>query len=179
MPRPSPRLLFLAALLLAGCGGGDAESADAAPAGGGPTNTAAPAPTATAAPASPTANPSVAYRAAISAGAGALGVQFKEIGALLGNAQFGNATWRDNTIAKADEITNTARTLRDAKAPSTPEWQQFEQKLDASLDKYLQAMPLVKTGARTGSSAPFAEAIPLITDAQKGMAEATAIMPKD
>lgn len=173
-----PLFILAASFSLTGCGGGDAESADAAPAGGA-ANTAGPAPTATAAPASPTANPSVAYRAAISAGAGALGVQFKEIGALLGNAQFGNATWRDNTIAKADEITNTARTLRDAKAPSTPEWQQFEQKLDASLDKYLQAMPLVKTGARTGSSAPFAEAIPLIADAQKGMAEATAIMPKD
>lgn len=173
-----PLFILAASFSLTGCGGGDAESADAAPANGA-ANTAGPAPTATATPASPTANPSVAYRAAISAGAGALGVQFKEIGALLGNAQFGNATWRDNTIAKADEITNTARTLRDAKAPSTPEWQQFEQKLDASLDKYLQAMPLVKTGARTGSSAPFADAIPLIADAQKGMAEATAIMPKD
>ncbi|MCC6388876.1 MAG: hypothetical protein IT302_16005 [Dehalococcoidia bacterium] len=174
-----PILILAASLTITGCGGGGAETAGAASSPAAATNATAPAPTATAAPATATANPSIAYRAAISAGAGSLGVQFKEIGALLGNAQFGNATWRDNTIAKADEITRTAQSLRDAKAPSTPEWQQFEQKLDASLEKYLQAMPLVKAGARTGSSAPFAEAIPLITDAQKGMAEATAIMPKD
>jgi len=174
-----PLFILAASLSLTGCSGGDAETADAASSPAAATNTTAPAATATAVPATATANPSVAYRAAIGTGAGNLSVQFKEIGALLGNAQFGNATWRDNTVAKADEITNTARTMRDAKAPSTPEWQQFEQKLDAALDKYLQAMPLVKAGARTGSSAPLSEAIPLITDAQKGMAEATALMPKE
>jgi len=161
--------VLVACLAAAGCGGGDTRTAEADSSGG----------AAITVPPTATPNPSVAYLALVANGLTSLSVQFRELAALFREPQLNNTDWVGRTTAKVEEITRMAQALREAKAPSTPEWQRYEETLDKALDGYIQAMPFVEAAVRTGSSELPAEAFSLMNDATKALGEANALMPKE
>lgn len=91
---------------------------------------------------------------------------------------FYDQKWQTAMIASADGLATTARTLRDYKAPSDAAWQTFEKTFDASLDQYIEAMALIKTGVRNTNPSAINDATALLLAANRGIGTATGLIPK-